>query len=495
MNKIIIGLILGLMLISPALATEYTCSTCDECETAITNANDFDTVKLTTDITGQAVTCINDPAEFNNITFDCDGKLIGGVYSETNYGIYLNIKSNNTIKNCRMGGFKYALNLNSANDNTLFNNTITATTGSGFNLVLSLRNNIINNTATGMVNYGIYLDRSTNSTIINNTMVSSNNGITLYKGSNSTIRYNTMTSNTNNGLRLTQGGDYIAEYNTITSNKEGIYILQTPNNLVRYNTLTTNQYGVWIYGASSNTISNNTITGSTNTGIYSIYYFFPVEYNIIANNTITGSTSKGIYMITSDLNDIMYNTINNTGGYSIHVQEGNLNDFVNNTVYGGTAIYYSNVMLAGDKNNIYNMKANNTYFSAIENNVYIKEVYDSAVPAKADLVRYSYLNITNNVAGSYLTLNLTYGDEYITNKDESTIKMFKYNTTWYELPSTLYVDDNYASYYITSFSVFALTGDDIPIPEPWTTTWTKLILITFLGFIMIFAVLIGVGIF
>ena len=71
-------------------------------------------MKLTADITNHTGICINNPANFSNKIFDCQGNTIDGDDSGSDYGIYLNGKSGNMIKNCVVTHFTYGIYL----DNT-----------------------------------------------------------------------------------------------------------------------------------------------------------------------------------------------------------------------------------------------------------------------------------------------------------------------------------------------------------------------------------------
>lgn len=84
------------------------CSSCDECEEKLNNPV-CSVVKLNKSISGYSGTCINNPVNFTNKTFDCQGHTIDGdglgTWQNPTYGIYLNNKQNNTIKNCIITDF------------------------------------------------------------------------------------------------------------------------------------------------------------------------------------------------------------------------------------------------------------------------------------------------------------------------------------------------------------------------------------------------------
>ncbi|ODS37640.1 MAG: hypothetical protein A7315_03925 [Candidatus Altiarchaeales archaeon WOR_SM1_79] len=110
-----------------ALACEFSnsvfCNSCSDCNDKLNNY-DCAVVKLTADIINHSGTCINNPENFTNKTFDCWGHIIDGDGSGTDYGLYLNGKSNNTIRNCVISDFDYGIYLYSSSNNTLQGNEI-----------------------------------------------------------------------------------------------------------------------------------------------------------------------------------------------------------------------------------------------------------------------------------------------------------------------------------------------------------------------------------
>ncbi|PKP54460.1 MAG: hypothetical protein CVT90_01165, partial [Candidatus Altiarchaeales archaeon HGW-Altiarchaeales-3] len=99
------------------------CSSCMDCTAALTDtANCYNKVKLTTNLTTNPETCINNPENFNNKIFDCQDNTING--TRWNYGIYLKNKANNTIRNCTITNFWYGIYLENSSNNTFKGNDI-----------------------------------------------------------------------------------------------------------------------------------------------------------------------------------------------------------------------------------------------------------------------------------------------------------------------------------------------------------------------------------
>ena len=91
------------------------------------------------------------------INLDCSGHVING--GGIGYGIYLNNKNNNTIKNCIITGFDRGIYLDHSSSNTITNNTADSN-NRGIYLYSSSDNLIDNNTADSNTWDGIYLESS-----------------------------------------------------------------------------------------------------------------------------------------------------------------------------------------------------------------------------------------------------------------------------------------------------------------------------------------------
>ena len=145
---------------------------CDDCEAALNdNADCADRVNYAgiVPITDYSETCIDNPANFNNKVFDCQGHTIDGdkIWSDVgDSGIYLDGKSGNIIKNCIVIDFQYGIRLYGSSNNTIISNSVNSNDYS-IELESSSNNKIISNTANSMY-YGITLRGSSNNNITNN---------------------------------------------------------------------------------------------------------------------------------------------------------------------------------------------------------------------------------------------------------------------------------------------------------------------------------------
>ncbi|MEM4358255.1 MAG: NosD domain-containing protein, partial [Candidatus Pacearchaeota archaeon] len=144
-NNIVYANITSFSVFAPLGQAVCYCDSCANC-TAQLNDPSCSEVLLTTDIIDNPGGCIDNPENFSNKVFDCQGHIIDGTYS-VGYGVYLSGKQNNTIKNCIITDFR-----------------------EGIHLSFSSNNSVVNNTVNSNAWYGIYLSNSFNIKLINNTV-------------------------------------------------------------------------------------------------------------------------------------------------------------------------------------------------------------------------------------------------------------------------------------------------------------------------------------
>ena len=371
------------------------CSSCSECRFKL-NHPQCSQVNLTADII-HAETCINNPVNFNNKIFNCQGHTIKGYnYGETiiinnqeyvggpyqfkiyntidlgnrvtgiiidykkpdgtevqyvgrensnihidglemqilkikiiddlitaevilddpysstmpkKYGIYLNGKSGNTIRNCIITEFDHGIYLNYSSNNILTNNTANDNQRNGIYIWSSLNNKLIGNTANSNEGSGIYLEDSNNNILANNTAsLNDQNGILLANTTNSNVINNTANLNLN-----------------------GIYLFYSRNNTLTNNTANDNTFrGIWLSGYSS----DNILTSNTaNDNIRGITLEFSSNNNTLTSNTANSNNDTGIYLGYSSNNNLNYNIADdNDNGIRLDIS-------LNNTLTSNTANY------------------------------------------------------------------------------------------------------------------------------------------------------------
>jgi parallel beta-helix repeat protein len=321
-----------------ASAAEINCSSCADCTQKLNGT--YDVVKLDTDILNEPGTCINNPANFTNKTFDCQGHMIDGVKTTNSYGIYVNGKGNNTIKNCKVENFFNGIYLRSSNYNSLHDNNVRVNGRHGFFLQNSKYNSLIHNNAGSNTQNGIYLDynsgaSSYNLVLDNTANWNHDNGIQIRDSENNDIINNTARNNYDSGIyvysnsRNTRYNEIIN--NTARLNKDGIFLgYNSKNNIVTGNIVNDNTgSGIWMHSSSGNKIINNSIYSNAYDGIHLRY---GANNNEITNNTIFSSDHYGIYFYSSQPNTMTGNTISSSIDYGIYVDRSPNNVFKDNTI-------------------------------------------------------------------------------------------------------------------------------------------------------------------
>ena len=361
---LIIILIMLTALASAESGMECNCTSCDDCKLKLNSA--CTTVVLTADIINYTSTCIDNPENFTEKTFDCRGHTIDGTYAGPAKGIYLVGKENNTIKNCIMTEIQYMIYLkSSSNNNNIINNSCSGGTtgillfsvdnnniinntanGNGNGIqVTGAGNKVINNTATGNSKYGLYLYSSTSSNITNNTFCGNadydiytnsetgnggNNNCTTSNWNDTSIigcGYNCngsvnicdscTTCNTalnSSSKHITLLSDVINQTGTCINNPAN-FIGKTfdcqGHTIDGRNMAST--YGIYLEDQENNTIKSCTIT-QFETGIY----FFTSSHSNITNNNLSGNVYYGLYQYWMSIyNRITDNTITGNGARGI----------------------------------------------------------------------------------------------------------------------------------------------------------------------------------
>ncbi|MCK4613963.1 MAG: right-handed parallel beta-helix repeat-containing protein, partial [Thermoplasmata archaeon] len=149
-------------------------------------------------------------------------------------------------------------------------NGFNVTNGSSGITIRSNNNTITNNSCTNFdSDYGIQLDSARNNTLMNNTSSHNFYGIYLTDSSRNNISKNTCNSNQEDGIRLWKSNNNTFLNNTISLNGDkGIYLYSTNDTLVLNNSIFQNQHGIFLTISSQNNSAHyNDIFTNTNYGI------------------------------------------------------------------------------------------------------------------------------------------------------------------------------------------------------------------------------------
>lgn len=250
------------------------------------------------------------------LELDCNGAIIIG--NSDGYGIFMENRTNVTIRNCVIQSYERAINVYNTNNSEIIDNNIgdsLGTTTSGIYIRTSTELNISNNSVHDIAGDGITMlgllggmKPNSDNIFYNNSINSSTgDGLDLTVDENSTIYHNVIELNGMSGI-------YASGYN------HSIY-----NNTIRNNTLK----GINLE-ESNTTIFENNISGNTGSGVS-----VTANNNTIYNNTIT-ENNEGIYVIVANFIDIYNNTINLSSAESIYLSDSTNCNVSNNTLLNGT---------------------------------------------------------------------------------------------------------------------------------------------------------------
>ncbi|MEM2918585.1 MAG: NosD domain-containing protein [Candidatus Altiarchaeota archaeon] len=381
-------------------AISCTCSSCDSCTAALNdNINCPLGVNLTADITDYAGTCINNPENFSNKIFDCQGHTIDGDDSGLDFGIYLYGKENNTIKNCVVTDFYYGIYLESSSNNTLTNNTASSNSY-GILLDYSSNNILTNNTASSNSYDGISLYSSSNNNILTNNTASSNSyGIFLYSSSNNTLTNNTANSNNNTGIYLESSSNNILTNNAMNNNiydNFGIYGSQISDYYQDINTSNTVDGKPIYYWTNEKNAPNNCKNAEINEANNAGFVALISCDNITVRNLNLEYNSHGVLLVNtvnSKISDVNA-SLNDYGIYLYYSSNNTLSNITANSNIEGIYLYNSS------DNTLVNITANSNYYNGIYLYFSDNNILNSNRICKNNEVDLDFYDISNEGLGN-----------------------------------------------------------------------------------------------
>ncbi|MFX1445791.1 MAG: nitrous oxide reductase family maturation protein NosD, partial [Promethearchaeota archaeon] len=270
----------------------------------------------------------------DNIVIDGNGyELQGG----SGFGIYLNGRTNVTIKNIKLGKWSYVIFLYLSSNITISGNTMLKLGGDLIKLDSSSNNTICKNIVdeSTYIAYFIELWYSSNNNIFENSILpwfGDSPGIILWDSSNNKI-YGNNISNINSGIILNDFSNNNSISGNILTNlhSEAISIdYYSSNNNISENIIRNTWAGILIgYFSENNRVFRNTITVITGwVGYSAVVFVYYTSNNFIYENNITSDyTAYGFWLLSASYNNISRNTITNCyiGIY--------LSDSVENIIY------------------------------------------------------------------------------------------------------------------------------------------------------------------
>jgi len=271
--------------------------------------------------------------ERDNIVVDGAGYTVQGAGSGA--GIDLEERSNVTIKNAIIKGFRYGIDLDDGSShNSIFGNNITENQKDGISLDGSSYNSIFSNSIiendddgidlVGFSNYnniygnniiendfdGIAVGNSSDNRVYGNNITENDeDGIDLYESSYNSIFGNDIVDSWFDGIDLGDSSNYNLVFgNSIIGNSDdGIDLYNSSGNSIVGNYIEHNDYGINLDSSSNNTISGNNMTLN-----YPAIYLVSSSNNTISGNNITRNY-PGIYFRESSNNAFYHNNfVNNS---------------------------------------------------------------------------------------------------------------------------------------------------------------------------------------
>ncbi|MFY1112562.1 MAG: NosD domain-containing protein [Methanosarcinaceae archaeon] len=423
--------------------------------------------------------------------------------SENYGGVLLFSSSSNTLENNMASNNKYGIDLENSSSNMLENN-IVSNNNYSINLVYSMSNKLSNNTASNN-DYGIYLwDSSNNNTLENN--IASNNqcGIYLWDSSDNNTFENNIASNNQYGIYLRDSSNNTLENNIASNNQYGIYLWDSSDNFV-YNNYFNNTNNAYFEGTNPDNIWNTTKTSGSNivSGPYlgGNLWATPTENGFSQTNDDT--EGDGICDMAYDLGEgnidylpllipspaehpknegddgVPVITCNPRGEYSDETPEKIvLTETSQQCVREGVSVNY---VFQNPENCIVAVSfVPEKTVGFVISKVEILNGFSSEVLAPPKCIIYKIMNIQvgnpefSSFEGNFKnpTIKFRVEKNWIkeNNIDVSTITLNRYSEgKWNPLPTSKISEDSEFIYFVAetpAFSLFAITGRTIDIPDP-----------------------------
>jgi len=272
------------------------------------------------------------------------------------YAISLNGSSFCEIKDNVFKESRNVIDLQSANNNTIYNNNF-FNNPNGIALTKSDGNLICDNSFSGeKVGLGVVIFSFSNNIVRRNNITTSSYGVYCFDGGNTVVGnhisggwqgiYNceVVVNNTiKNNSRNAIGGGRLIEGNTISESKTGINLDGLKGGVIRRNTIFNCKDGITLYRSSQNTVEENTVFSNEYEGIAC---YDDCNSNFLSNNTVYDNR-VGIYVDSSSFNEIYENHVkaNRLYGIGLGAASKNLvsrNDLLENPI--GISTFPDSVM-------------------------------------------------------------------------------------------------------------------------------------------------------
>lgn len=226
-------------------------------------------------------------------------------------------------------------------------------------------------------------------------------------------------------------------------NHAGIYIGDADHSNISSNDFSNNDIGIHLLACSNIVLSSNVASNSNYYGIY-IHSSFN---NTLSDNIASNNKHYGIYLRSSSDNTLSNNVASDNSRWDFHAEQQSVNNTVVHLTMGKNIVSFTGKDVS---------------------------VKSASLPA-ADPSRLvnigRFLEVTGNSADSKVHLNLSYSNTDIAGLDESTLKMWKYDGSWWQVSgSGVDMANDYVYASIASFGIFApMAMRQVATPAPAPT--------------------------
>lgn len=213
--------------------------------------------------------------ERDNITIDGRSYTLQGEGISGSKGIYLNGRTNVTVKNLQIKGFEYGIYVNSSSNCIVSQNNFTNNYCNIW-LAYSSKNQIKSNTITNTTlnqGYGIWLKNSSKNMLLENKITLHIYGIYLKYSDENTLSSNHLINNTN-GVYFFNSFNNIFSKNNLTNNMNSITFLSSSNNTIKENNIAISSIGISLDTSSNNKIYHNNFINNT----YQVFSYFSKNF-------------------------------------------------------------------------------------------------------------------------------------------------------------------------------------------------------------------------
>ena len=202
--------------------------------------------------------------------------------------------------------------------------------------------------------------------------------------------------------------------------------------------------GIYLDGVEHCDISDNT---ASNNG-YGIYLYSSSNYNTLTNNTADSNNGFGIGLLyDSTDNNLTGNSASNNANYDFYSDEVSHNNNIQDLTMSSYPTMISFIYGHG---------------------IGIKSVITPETDPDGKVNIGKYVNLTDVTEDSWILLNISYNDADVTNLEEDSLRLYRWNETeWEEIPgSNVNTAKNYVYANVTNFSQIAPFGNPLSTPTP-----------------------------